>query len=236
MRFKNKILFIIISILLGCQNNDSVFINMLNEMEHSVPKPNLKKFKSMSEDRAISYFHFINGQYYFNSILRQGNSNEIKLFFEKKGIFSQIEIALISFRSLHRKINNKPINLDVQIKDIKCSRNEITECEKDEERKNIKIKELFKNGDTINFCIPVEIANGLRNGIYFNCPFNYWEFDKNKDLSIQGIIIASPDTSKNSDSKIKICKINRDDTGLLSKKISIGDTIYVPLNKTIIFR
>lgn len=84
MRFNIKILFVITLFILGCQKNDPVFMNMLNEMEHSLAKPNLKKFKLMSEDRSISYFHFIEGQYFLDSILRQNNGEKLSYFSRKK--------------------------------------------------------------------------------------------------------------------------------------------------------
>ena len=73
------------------------------------------EWKNLPEEKAIGQVHFGFGRKLRNSWGLWTNS-ELALFFNSLGIFCADDMSGIILTSYHRKINNKPIDLEKQIK------------------------------------------------------------------------------------------------------------------------
>ncbi len=74
------------------------------------------EFKNKNEDDAVSELHFGTGQAIRNNWGLWGKrKNSLVRYFNRHGIYYPDDISSIILTSFHRKLNNKPIDLDKQI-------------------------------------------------------------------------------------------------------------------------
>jgi len=77
-------------------------------------------FKNKTEKDAVTELHFGTGQAIRNNWgLWEKRKNSIKRYFTRHGIYHPDDISSIILTSYHRKLNNKPIDLDKQIESYK---------------------------------------------------------------------------------------------------------------------
>lgn len=74
-----------------------------------------KEFRDLEEDKAVTYQHHGVGRALRNTLLWDANS-DIHKWFNEKGIFHADDMSPIILTSFHRKLHNKPIDLEKQIK------------------------------------------------------------------------------------------------------------------------
>ena len=75
----------------------------------------MKKWVSMKEDEAVNGIHFSGGMGLRNELNLWGE-NELTKWFNSIGIVHADDMSGIIFTSTHRKLNQKEIELDKQIK------------------------------------------------------------------------------------------------------------------------
>lgn len=77
-------------------------------------------FKSKSENDAVVELHFGTGQAIRNNWGLWGKrKNSLVRYFNKNGIYHPDDISSIILTSFHRKLNNKPLDLDKQVESYK---------------------------------------------------------------------------------------------------------------------
>ncbi|WP_051229773.1 DUF6794 domain-containing protein [Psychroserpens burtonensis] len=118
------------------------------------------EFKNKEEDDAVTELHFGTGMGIRNGWELWKGKNQISRFFNSKGISHPDDISSIILTSFHRELNNKPIDLDSQIKYYKSywenSRKELEEKEQNQielskkEFDNFEINESVKIEFEIN--------------------------------------------------------------------------------------
>ena len=74
------------------------------------------KVLKMSEDQAIGTLHFTTGMNLRNTWGLWSEESPLYKYFKNLGIFHADDMSGIILTSVHRKMNNKPIKLEEQIK------------------------------------------------------------------------------------------------------------------------
>lgn len=74
------------------------------------------KVLEMSEEKAIGTLHFTTGRYIRNIWSLWSEESPLYKYFKNLGIFHADDMSGIILTSVHRKMNNKPIKLEEQIK------------------------------------------------------------------------------------------------------------------------
>ena len=97
--------FILFLLLLNCKSENTPLDSAITELEKSFSKEDLKKFASKSEEHALGDLHF-SGEL---------NDSTLTKYFYSRGVKNIEYIGNILYSSLHRKLNNKPININEQI-------------------------------------------------------------------------------------------------------------------------
>jgi len=182
----------------------------------------LNDFKKRTESNAVIKLHFGTGLWIRNNWVRGKRDTALTNYFHSFGISNPDDISIIILTSLHRKLNNKSVNLDKQVEKCKAYWKPIIEC-----KEKVKVTALlnynkYKVSDSISIYMPVDEN---RNAVIYECPDISWKFKDNKDLLIKGQIVRKyyiNDTS-NVFFTLKITSINRTDIQVLMTPIKVGD-------------
>lgn len=146
------------------------------------------QFKNEPEDMAVSELHHSVGMYIRNNWIRHGSGKELlRNEFKKLGIFHPDDISSIILTSLHRKLNNIPINIHSQIKPYIQYWNEIKDGEELADKVAIQTYNKFDVGDSIKIYMYVDTMDGQRSACKIESK-NGWTFNPKKDLLISGIL------------------------------------------------
>ncbi|TMU50997.1 hypothetical protein FGG15_17390 [Flagellimonas algicola] len=112
------------------------------------PQETLKKFSEKNEEQAVGEIHFSTGMSIRNNWKLWAGTSKIAKYFMDLGIHHPDDMSGIILTSLHRKLNQKEIELDKQIKyyqDFWAK-----SLKQQNERKEIEFSK-FKVGDTVEF-------------------------------------------------------------------------------------
>lgn len=232
-----KISFLFI-IFVGCKNtisdknNDDPLDGYLKIIENSVSKEKLNEFKNQIEDDAILYALENNWLAYLNGF----EYEDLLDYFKELNIERRIYISNIVFRSLHRKLSNKPIDIDDQLKFF------YKEIEKQKLLQLVNSKRAnlyyskYRIDDTIIVRMP--ILDG-KNAVQYEHPENSnWVYDDTKDLLIKGVIKDVFEELHEKEIikyfKIRILSKNNDNIRIFSKDINVDDDLEIELRHSII--
>jgi len=222
------VLFLTFSILATAQNNCEKFTDKyipidLNDaisfFECKWPKEDLDNFKNKDENTATTELHFGTGMSIRNSWKLWAGTSDISKYFRDLGIHHPDDMSSIILTSLHRKLNQKPIELENQ---IKYYQDYWAESErKKNERKKEEFSE-FKIGDTVEFLYNNDFISKRQEKKYMNdkCFATGKIIDLNKEkfeLKIKliqscdrkGIIISEYDVWDKIDGKLEKIEENK---------------------------
>jgi ribosomal protein L21E len=119
------------------------------------PKDDLANFKNKEEEKATAELHFGAGLYIRNNWKLWGGSSKIATYFHNLGIHHPDDMSGIIFKSLHRTLNNKPVELEKQIQYYKdfwaASEQRKKEREKRERLRQEEEFREYKVGDIVEF-------------------------------------------------------------------------------------
>lgn len=147
-----------------------------------------EQFRNEQEYLAVSHLHLTVGMFIRNFWIRHGRGNEaLRNEFKEIGIFHPDDISSIILRSLHRKLNNIPIDLGNQTKPYIQYWNEIANEERLADKVSIQTYDKFQVGDKIKIFMYVDTMEGQRNACIVQ-PKDEWTFNPRKDLLITGIL------------------------------------------------
>lgn len=183
-----------------------------------------KEFKEKPEQRAVSELHFSTGLWIRNQWIRGGDTDLVNQF-NAMGIFAPDDMSSIILTSLHRKLNNLPLDIDGQVEYYKAYWKPIEECESKIRQTAVENYDKHKVGDTIKIYMYVDTSYGQRNAVLLNCPNIDWQFNPQKDLSIQAIVTEKYflNDSSNVFFKVKILKMNFENTKILMEEARPND-------------
>lgn len=195
------------------------------------------EFKNKEERDAVSELHFTTGMGIRNGWELWKGKNRISRFFKSKGISQPDDISSIILTSFHRNLNNKPIELDEQIRYYKAYWNRLKNQKKDikQQFKKLKVGEVVK--------VPLSGATGWRyDGTDRTTLHNYLytvEDSRDFDCLVVGTVISTHKKRKNYFVTIKLTNINSCEykNPIYNKKeVSVGESmeINMAIDKVII--
>ena len=195
-----------------------------------------EEFRKKPERDAVTELHFSVGLWIRNNWIYGNRDKSLNDYFHKLGIPSVDDVSSIILTSFHRKLNNKPINLQKQVEECKAAWKPIIDCERKTKIQAVATYHRFKIGDPVTVLMYVDKSGGENNAVTFACPTVDWKFDPKRDLTINGIIIDK--YTINSDSnvffKIRIDRMHPLDTKVFLKNLKIGDEESLSLDNLLV--
>ena len=145
--------------------------------------------------------------------------------FKELGIDHPNDMSAIILTSLHRKLNNIPIDIEEQVNYFKDYWKPIRVCEAAADKLAEENFKKFNVGDSITIYMDVDIKFGTRNAILHECPDTEWSFDYKNDLIIKGIVTDkySSAAKKNVSFNVKITYLSSENTTVFFKKVKSFD-------------
>lgn len=108
-------LFLTLFVFISCKNNKYEKIHaMIMDIEESMTSENLEKLKNLSENKLNDQFDY--PIYYRDNILISEDNKSNVEYFNSLGIENTSDMANILFTVLHRKLNNKQLEVDSLVK------------------------------------------------------------------------------------------------------------------------
>jgi len=220
---------------LGCSTSSSPKTQaMPKNLEESISylknewtSSELNSFKTKSEQKAVAEAHFGAGLWIRNNWIRGDRNVPLVKYFRSLGINHPDDMSSIILTSLHRRLNNKKIDVDEQVEEYKVYWKTIRECEEKAALMAVKNYNRFKEGDHILIYMHVDNTDGSRNAVILDCPNISWKFDPKTDLLIKGTVVKKYNINSPSNVffTVKINSTNRSDTDIFMQKIKIGEDI-----------
>ncbi len=184
-----------------------------------------ESFKTLPEKKAVEEHDLSTGIFIRSRWLSNKKDTLLLSQFKKLGIDEPHNMSAIIIRSLHRKLNNTPIELEEQVIYFKEYWKPFKACEEKAFQAAGENYKKFSIGDSITIFMDVDSKFGTRNAILHECLETEWSFDYKNDLLIKGIITskrAEPE-KKNCFFKVKISYLSSDNTTILFKKAKVTD-------------
>lgn len=182
-------------------------------------------FKNKPETGAVTELHFSVGLWIRNNWIYGERDKALSEYFLKLGIHAPDDMSSIILISLHRRLNNKPIDLNEQVNAYKAAWKPVLECEKEVRKQAAATYQKYKIGDHIKILMHVDVmSDGEGNAVTFACPTIDWKFDPKKDMIIQGIISDKYTFGSDSNGffKVRIERMNLSNTRILMDSVRIG--------------
>lgn len=233
-----KIFMLIFSF--GCSSaptlKQEVMPKNLNEsilyLENDWRADELNLFKNMPEDKAVADAHTQTGLWIRNTWIRGNRNVALVDYFSSIGIKNPDDISSIILTSLHRKLNNKKIDIAKQVESYKAYWKTISVCEEKTRGTALKNYNRFKIGDRVSIYMPVYHTEDSRNAVIQLCPDVSWKFDPKTDLLIEGMVVKKYNINSPSNVffTVQIKSLNRKDTDVLMKQVKIGEEMSFSLN------
>lgn len=226
-----KYITLICFLLINCGKSDTHIDDVLDTARALAPDKYWNEYKGKEEGLAIAEAHFNVGLNFRNSFLKNPEDSSIVLYFFSKGIHHHDDMSLITFKSLHRELNNRPLDLKSQLNDIMLLHKKNALCEEMNITRGQNISSQIKERDTLYVRMPIEGES--KNAFMYNCLNEVdWEFDDNKDFLIEGVVVEK--YSKYLEIDLKILSVNKNDIRVLMENVKVGDTIPLSLTSNII--
>lgn len=110
------ILFIVLTIS-SCKESEKDLLIAINKIEKSWSDDQIQAFKKLSESDHNSNFEY--GHFYKENVLLTDKDSVLIKYFHSKNIYNTNNMVNIIFTTLHRELNDKPLNLDEQFNSYK---------------------------------------------------------------------------------------------------------------------
>lgn len=194
------------------------------------------KFKNMPEDDAVDDTYLSVGMWIRNNWIHGRRDTMLTAYFNKLGIHAPDDMSAIILTSLHRKLNNRPLRLEQQVRRYRAYWDKISNCEKQVRATAVRNYHRFKVDDEVIVLMTVDTSHNNNTAAIYGCPTIDWTFDKNKDLRFVGHItekynINSPD---NVFFKIRLDSLNRSGINILGQQAVPGQIVDLPLENLLI--
>ena len=179
-----------------------------------------ESFRDTPEKTAVSESDLTHGIFIRSKWLNIKDAPLLNEFLSM-GIDQRHDMSAIILTSLHRKLNNLPLDIESQVKEVKEYWRPIRACEAVADKLAEENYKKFNIGDSITIYLDVDAKFGTRNAIVHQCPDTEWSFDYKNDLMIKGIVIDkySNAEKKNVSFKVKVTYLSSDNTTVFFKTI-----------------
>lgn len=229
--------FLLLSLLLSffsCKNKEvSPLDEAIKKIEVAWSEKQLQDFANKPDSIALADIHFSYGMQFRNDIIRSPKDSTLLNYFQSKGVFHEDDMSGIVFSSLHRKLNNKQINLEEQFKKVHYEMAKIKGFENKNSIRALNYLKKYNEGDTVFVRRPI---NG-ENAVQYSYPEDSgWSHNDSLDLLIKGIITNKSEIRDSLDIilDLKVLSMNNEKVQVLMEKVNINDTIEVDLRLDII--
>lgn len=227
MKIFNLILLLLF--LIGCNNKTSLDYTM-DKAKLLMSEEEFLDFSIKSEKKAFVSIHFGVGMQFRNQYLRNDNDSTILKYFYSLGVTSRDEMSQITFTSLHRRANKKPLNLAAQLEKVYTEKRKREKCIVTNELRGEIFFKITNVGDTVTLRMPIN--EDSKSSFEYVCLNEVnWDFDNEKDLLVQGIVIKKYLERLKVD--FKILNRNKEDIRVLMIDYQMGDTLYVDAKNNI---
>lgn len=186
-----------------------------------------ENFRNTPEKKAVDELHFSVGVWIRHEWIKTNKDSSLLKQFYRLGISDPNDMSNIILTSLHRKLNNEPIELEEQVNYFIEYCKPIRACDKKAARIAEDIYNKYNIGDSVTIYMDVDAKFGTRNAILHECPDTEWSFDYKNGLIVKGIITQKYDIEDKSNFffRVKISYLNSDDTTILFKKVKPSDNV-----------
>lgn len=186
-----------------------------------------ESFKNLPERKAIEETDLTHGIFIRSKWLTGEKENPLLNEFIKLGVDEPHDMSRLILTSVHRKLNNTPIDIEGQVQEIKEYWKPIRACEAIADKIAEENFKKFNIGDSITIFMDVDAKFGTRNAILHQCPETEWSFDYKNDLMIKGIILDKYSTAAKTKTsfKVKITYLSSENTTVLFKKVKPSDEV-----------
>lgn len=225
------LLTLLICLTSRSQNVPSSLDESLNYFEKNWSDSAKSSFKNKPENNAVTELHMTEGMWIRNNWIRHGNDSLAKQF-NKIGIYHPDDISAIILASLHRKLNNKDLNVEEQAQHYIDYWKPIIENDEKSKKLATENYKKYKVGDKINIYYPVYTHNGQSNAAIYENNKN-WIFNSKTDLKITGIIKEKYfiNSEINVFFKVEITGKSKEKIKVLMQEMKIGNTYDFQLDK-----
>lgn len=189
-------------------------------------KKDKKKFSDKPEKRAVLDAHFGVGMWIRNEWIRGNRDTLLINHFNSLGIYHPDDMSSIILTSLHRKLNNKPLDIEGQVKYYIEYWRPINACEVKAKQEALAHYKRLNVNDSVEIHMYVNDGDNYRNAVNFSCPkTNNREFNPKKDLIIMGIITEKYfiNSETNVFFKVKILSLNIPETKIYMKSVKVNE-------------
>ncbi len=203
--------------------NNVPLLNVLDNIEKSWTKEQLKSFAEKPDSIAINDAYFGYGLYFRNTELRNSNDSTLIKYFYSLGVYNEDYMSGIVLGCLHSKLNNKPINLEKRISKLRDIISKQENLDKKNTIRALKYYNKFNIGDTVIVRMPISRNNNATQ--YSNPEDSKWVHNDSLDLLIKGIIKSKVKDSIDMSFKLKVLSMNRENVKVLMRSVKVGDII-----------
>jgi hypothetical protein len=190
------------------------------------------KFKILPEKEAVSDLHLSIGMWIRNTWIHGNRDTSLTNYFHTLGIFHPDDMSAIILTSLHRKLNDRNIDLQAQVKSYQDYWTPVIECQRRQRNQALATFQEHSVGDQITILMAVDTSDGARNAIIYECPNRDWTFNPKVDLMVAGIITKKYfiKDSLNVFFTVYIKKLNHPNTTILMENAKVGDSVNFHLS------
>lgn len=228
---KLKSIIIIFILFISCQENNKIIDEAILKAQNYFSENEIKDFAKKNE----SYVDFFYQMNFRNKYIRSPKDSSLVKYFNSLGVYHEDDMSGIIFKSLHRKLNGKKINIEQQVEFIK----KYDEAEKIKENVNtkraLKYYKKVEVGDTI--LTKMYVDQNTNNAVRYLYPEDVGrDFDNSLDLLITGVLIRKEPIIDTLDIKndIRIISLNHKTIKVLGEYINVNDTLKVDFRHDII--
>ena len=171
--------------------------------------------------------HFSTGVWIRNEWLYGNKDSALVNYFNRLGIDQPNDMSTIILTSLHRKLNNLPINLEAQVNYFIEYWKPIKACNEKAAKVAEENYKRFDVGDSITIYMDVDAKFGTKNAVLHECPDTDWSFDYRNDLIIKGIVSEKYEYKDQANMffKVKISYLNLENTTIRFKNVKPDDLV-----------
>ncbi len=226
---------LIIVLIISCTKTEPELVNAMSLLKNSMTQDEIKSFALTPESTAPYFFSKNQKSKFENSILVNDSNIYIMSFFTSLGVIKANDITRVIIISLHRQLNNLPIQLADQINEIELRKdnydNRMLACGAEAQNQLDSLARIYKSGDTLHVGVYLDSLISSNNGIICPCPDNF-EFIEQRDLLLTGKVVKFSNFQDGGQPSVflQLLDVNRTNVLFMMHNIVIGDTLNIPIN------
>lgn len=218
--------------IIGCDNKEhEPLYKVMEKLENSWTDEQIRGFKKSQ------YYNKSNADFESNlniiskELNNQKDSTLLKYFYSKD-IRQQNHMFSIVLNTLHNKLNNEPLNIEKQFKDIYTIEKDNYLSENENKKRAVKYYKKYMVGDTIFIRMPIRNNSAFEYGRHKD---NNWIYNDNYDLLVKGLILEKKDYKfYGKVFHVKVLTMNKENVKILYQTVKENEEITVNLERNII--